>query len=180
MKPEKDLLELARGTLKAYFDGKEFEVSDEIKKKYSEKRASFVTLTKNGQLRGCIGSLIASRKLWVDVQENAINAAFHDFRFPNLTKQELDNIKIEISVLTAAEKLEFDNWQDLLEKLDKNMGVIVKKGMNQATYLPQVWGAIADKQEFLSSLCIKAGLAADAWKNDIEVYVYEVEKIAED
>jgi len=174
-----ELLKLARKTLSSYFKNQEFEVPDSIKIKYSEKRACFITLRKNGKLRGCIGSLIPSKKLWVDVQENAINSAFHDPRFLPVEENELDKIKIEISVLTLPEKLEFKNEKELLKKLNKNKGVIIKKGFNQATYLPQVWEQIPDKQEFLSSLCLKAGLTADSWKKDVEVYVYEVEKIEE-
>lgn len=176
----KELLKLARETLKYYFEGEEYNASDEVKRKYNEKRACFVTLTKKCNLRGCVGSIIPSKKLWVDVQENAINSAFHDTRFLPLKKDELKDIKIEISVLTLPEKLSFKDSDELLKKLNKNLGVIIKKGFNQAVYLPQVWEEIAGKKEFLGSLCMKAGLHRDCWKEKIEVYVFRVEKVKED
>ena len=179
MKPEKDLLELSRKVIQCYFKNKEVEVSDKIKNKYSEKQACFVTLTKNGILRGCVGSLYAHQPLYKDVIDNSINAAFRDYRFTPLNESELSSIKIEISVLSVAKKLSFSSSNELLKKLNYSMGVILKKDSRQATYLPQVWEQLPDKIEFLSSLCLKAGLAPDSWKNEIEVYTYSVEKVKE-
>ncbi len=171
------LTQLARYTLEAYFQNQKFEPDEETKKKYSDKKACFVTLTKNDQLRGCVGSLIATQELWKDVQENAINAAFRDSRFPPLTKEELNKIKIEISVLTAPKKLEYENEKDLLEKINKDMGIILKKGFYSATFLPQVWEQLPDKIQFLEHLSLKAGLDKDAWKTaDIFYYKVEIEK----
>ena len=171
------LTQLARHTLEAYFQNQKFEPDEETKKKYSDKKACFVTLTKNDQLRGCVGSLIATQELWKDVQENAINAAFRDSRFPPLTKEELNKIKIEISVLTAPKKLEYENEKDLLEKINKDMGIILKKGFYSATFLPQVWEQLPDKIQFLEHLSLKAGLDKDAWKTaDIFYYKVEIEK----
>jgi len=175
----KELLKLARETLEAYFNGKEPNVSEDIKKKYSEEKACFVTLTKNGELRGCVGSLEARQELWKDVVENSINAAFNDSRFPELTSGELKKIKIEVSVLSIPGKISFTNIEELKKKIWKK-GVIIKKGWNSATYLPQVWEEISDKEEFLGSLCLKAGLNINAWKEkNVEVLVYEVKKIKE-
>jgi len=171
------LTQLARHTLEAYFQNQKFEPDEETKKKYSDKKACFVTLTKNDQLRGCVGSLIATQELWKDVQENAINAAFRDSRFPPLTKEELNKIKIEISILTAPKKLEYENEKDLLEKINKDMGIILKKGFYSATFLPQVWEQLPDKIQFLEHLSLKAGLDKDAWKTaDIFYYKVEIEK----
>ncbi|MBS3155550.1 AmmeMemoRadiSam system protein A [Candidatus Woesearchaeota archaeon] len=175
----KELLKLARETIESYFSRKELKISDEIKKKYSDKKACFVTLTKNNQLRGCIGSLQPKQELYKDVIDNAHNAAFQDPRFSPLEKSELEKIKIEISVLSIPKKMIFKDSNDLLNKLTKKEGVIIKKGFYSATYLPQVWKEVNGKEEFLSSLCVKAGLNEDAWKDKIEVFTYHVEIVKE-
>ena len=118
--------------------------------------------------------------LYQDVIDNTINASFRDYRFGRLDKSELNQIKIEISVLTIPKKLNFSSPEELLKKLNSKIGVILKKGYFSATYLPQVWEDIPDKTEFLSSLCLKAGLPADSWrKPGIEIETYGVEKIKE-
>ena len=175
----KELLDLARETLEAYFKGKQLEISEDIKKNFSEKKACFVTLTENKELRGCVGSLYPRQELWKDVVDNTINAAFNDSRFPELIFEELKKIKIEISILSTPEKISFTNSKELKKKIS-GKGVIIKKDWNSATYLPQVWEEIPDKEEFLSSLCEKAGLSSSAWKEkDLEVWIYDVKKVEE-
>lgn len=167
------LPELARKTLENYFIGKRF-IPDEItRERYKDKQACFVTLTLNGELRGCIGSLSPERELWKDVQENAVNAAIRDFRFSELSEKELPKIKIEVSVLSIPKKMKFGSEKDLLRKLNKDMGIILKKGFATATFLPQVWEQIPDKTKFLEQLSMKAGLNRDAWK-DSEILYYTV------
>ncbi len=173
-----DILQLARKTLENYFNNKKFEPDAETKLKYSEKKASFVTLTKNTSLRGCIGSLEAHQELWKDVQSNSVNAAFSDPRFPQLTKSELSQIKIEVSVLSIPKKLEYKNEQELLNKINSQMGIILKKGFSTSTFLPQVWEQIPDKIKFLEQLSLKAGLPQDAWKT-VEIQYYTVKKYKE-
>ena len=171
------LLQLARESIKAKLEGKEIKIPEKIKKQYSKKQACFVTLTILGELRGCIGSLLPRQELWKDIIENAINAAFNDPRFPQLTKAELSKVKIEISILTIPKKLEYKTPEDLLKKI-KNKGVIIKQGWNQATYLPQVWDELSQPEQFISSLCMKAGLSPNTWKQEkLQVQVYDVEKI---
>ncbi len=179
MKDYKELLKVARDAINSFFDNKKIDVSVDIKKKFSRKQCCFVTLTKNGKLRGCIGSLEAKRELWRDIIENSINTAFKDPRFLPLTKEEFNEVNIEISILSAPYKLEFNGWEELLKKLTRNEGVILKKGFYEATYLPQVWDIMPSKEEFMESLCLKAGLDGDEWKRDIEVFVYGVEKVKE-
>ena len=140
-----------------------------------------MTLTKNNNLRGCIGSLYASQPLWKEVQENALRAAFQDPRFFPLTKNELNEIKIEVSVLSEPKKLPFKDENDLLKKINKNMGIIIKKNFKSATFLPQVWEQLPDKKEFLEHLCLKAGLNKDDWKSkNTEILYYFVESEKED
>lgn len=172
-----NLTQLARKTLEAYFQEKEFEPNQELKDKFKEKKACFVTLTKNGNLRGCIGSLEPRQELWKDVQENSLNSAFNDPRFFPLQEKELKDIKIEVSVLSKPQKLEYKNEEDLLNKINKEMGIILKKDFCSSTFLPQVWEQIPDKIQFIEQLSLKAGLNKDAWKtSDISYYTADIEE----
>lgn len=173
------LTKIARKTLEEYFRGKTFIPDEHTKTIYNEKQACFVTLTINGNLRGCIGSLVPQKELWKDVQENAINAAIHDFRFSRLTEEELDKIKIEVSVLSLPKKIHAVNEKDLLMRINSGKGFILKKGTASATFLPQVWEQIPDKIEFLEQLSLKAGLNRNAWKTG-EIWSYTVNAEKED
>jgi AmmeMemoRadiSam system protein A len=172
----KELLKLARQAIEAELNGKTIYVSEELKKKYCEKKACFVTLTLDGELRGCIGSLEAHQELWKDVIDNSINAGFNDPRFNPISGSELNEIKIEVSVLTKPEKLGIG--KDVYHKIDNKMGIILKKGWNSATFLPQVWKEISDKTEFLEHLSRKAGLSKDEWKNS-QIFFYRVQSVHE-
>ncbi len=172
----KELLKLARGSLEAYFKNERLKVSAKIKKKYSDKKACFVTLSENKKLRGCIGSLKPRQELWKDVVENSVNAGFHDFRFFPLAEKELGNIKIEISVLTIPKRLGIG--EKVFDKINKKVGIILKKDGKSATFLPQVWEQISSKRKFLEQLSIKAGLNKDDWKNS-EIWFYKVESVRE-
>jgi uncharacterized protein len=143
--------------------------------------ASFVTLTKRGALRGCIGALEAYQPLVLDVREHAAAAALEDYRFPNVQESELSEIEIEISRLTPAVPLEYADSADLLEKLRPGVdGVILRDGRRRATFLPQVWEKIPDRAEFLANLCYKMGEAPDLWKRKhLEVFIYQVEEFHE-
>lgn len=157
--------------------------SDEgLSPKYSERRGTFVTLTLGGALRGCIGHIIPQESLIEGVRENAINAAFRDPRFRPLTPQEWEKTKIEVSILTEPKPLAYEDGEDLLKKLRPGVdGVILKKGYRQATFLPQVWDQLPDKKDFLTHLCMKAGLDAHAWKKDkLEVLIYQVQAFHEE
>lgn len=146
-----------------------------------EKRGVFVTLTRHGQLRGCIGFLEARESVVDAVRHNAINAAFSDPRFPPLNDLEVADLDIEVSILTEPEILEYDDAFDLLKKLRSGIdGVIIRSGLHSATFLPQVWEQLPAKEEFLSHLCLKAGLPANAWeKGRLEVLTYQVEYFEE-
>lgn len=183
-KQQKYLLGLARQAIEHFLNtGKELTVDEnELNNTLKEDRGVFVTLNINNNLRGCIGHIMPVQALYKDVIENAISAAFHDPRFQPLNDDELDDIKIEISVLSVPKKLEYKNADDLLKKLTPlKDGVILKKGYNQATYLPQVWEGLPEKEQFLSSLCMKAGLSPDEWQNgELEIETYTVENFEED
>lgn len=148
---------------------------------FTEKRGTFVTLTTNGNLRGCIGHILPDETLIEGIRENAVNAAFKDPRFDPLSKKEWGNVKIEISILTEPKPLEYSDADDLLKKIRINIdGVIIKKGYYQATFLPQVWEQLPDKKEFFTHLCLKAGMDGNEWKKGkIEVYTYQVQAFEE-
>ncbi len=142
----------------------------------------FVTLKIKGVLRGCIGSLASSEALVDNVRHNAINAAFQDPRFPPLAPEELDQIVIEVSVLTPPENLSYSGADDLVRRLRPDIdGVILRKGSASATFLPQVWKQLPRCQDFLSHLCLKAGLAAQSWREDhLQVETYQVQYFQEE
>ncbi|MBS3758938.1 MAG: AmmeMemoRadiSam system protein B [Desulfobacterales bacterium] len=180
------LVKLARQTIAKRL-GVESGVDEDIPSRLSDdifqsQRGTFVTLTKNDQLRGCIGNLLPDKPITEGVRENAINAAFNDPRFPELSKAELDQVDIEISLLTEPQPLEYKDADDLLSKLRPHIdGVIIRKGMHSSTFLPQVWEQLPDKPMFLSHLCLKAGLAGDEWKKgDMEVLTYQVQYFEEE
>jgi AmmeMemoRadiSam system protein B/AmmeMemoRadiSam system protein A len=142
---------------------------------------TFVTLKIKGQLRGCIGNLTSEETVWEGVKRNAVNAAFHDPRFSPLTAKELDQTEIEVSILTEPRPLEYRDGNDLILKLRAHVdGVIIRKGHASATFLPQVWEQLPSPDEFLSHLCMKAGLPSDAWKDqELEVLTYQVQYFEE-
>jgi AmmeMemoRadiSam system protein A len=146
-----------------------------------EKGASFVTLTINGDLRGCIGALEAYQPLAWDVCEHAVAAALQDPRFPPVQPPELNAIRIEVSRLTEPVDLEYSSAEDLLLKLRPHVdGVILRDGYHRATFLPQVWEKIPDPVQFLQHLCWKMGVEPDAWcRNHFTIQIYQVEEFHE-
>jgi AmmeMemoRadiSam system protein A len=139
--------------------------------------ATFVTLTQQGRLRGCIGSLQAYRALHEDVAENAVTAALRDPRFPPLPAQELAFTRIEVSLLSALTALDFDSQADALEQLRPGTdGVVLSYGDRRGTFLPQVWEALPEPEEFLAQLKRKAGLPAGFWDDAIRLERYSVTK----
>lgn len=147
----------------------------------SQKRGCFVTLHKKGNLRGCIGTIEPVTPLIECVEENALNAAFRDPRFPPLSKSELPKIDIEISILSVPTPVEFDDGEDLKRKIRPHRhGVIIAKGYRRATFLPQVWEQLPDTESFLNHLCLKGGMDRGAWKDKkTAVSIYTVEYFSE-
>ena len=180
----KYLLEVARKTIDQEISGNKTADEEDklVSPKFKEKRGTFVTLTIDDNLRGCIGSLIAQESLLEGIKENSINAAFKDPRFNPLSKKEWPKVKIEISILTDPKPLEYSDADDMLKKIRPNVdGVIIKKGFYQATFLPQVWEQLPDKKEFFSHLCLKAGMDGNEWeKGKLAVYTYQVQAFEEE
>lgn len=170
-KQQKELLKIARLSVEAYVSGgkaPDFKITNEA---LNKKQGAFVTLTKNGRLRGCIGQIVPSNQpLWQVVKDMAIAAASQDERFEPVSRDELEELKYEISVLSAPETI--DDWHKI--KLGEH-GVIIRRGNNCGVFLPQVaeetgWSL----EEFLKELCSqKAGLACEAYKDkDVEIQIF--------
>lgn len=146
----------------------------------SEKKATFVTLTLHGRLRGCIGSIIAHRPLIDDLVGNAESSAFHDPRFVPLSDKEFEVVKIEVSLLTDPQWIEYRDADELSQIIRPNIdGVILRYKNHQATFLPQVWEEINDFETFFAHLGLKAGIGEDPLSFHPEIYTYQVEKIKE-
>lgn len=180
-KTQKYLFSVARNAIAEKLDLKIEKLERPKDDVLSEKRGVFVTLEIERNLRGCIGNIEAVYELEEGVRQNAVNAAFDDPRFPSLSKEEFPELEIEISILTVPKRLEYKNSEDLLKKLTPlKDGVILREGPYGATYLPQVWEQLRDKEAFLGSLCRKAGLEFDEWKDGLlEVYTYQAEVFKE-
>lgn len=180
------LLNLARATLIKELNADQSRIPADLEQRLQDpaldqKLGTFVTLHLNNNLRGCIGSLEATEPLRENVQKNALNAAFRDPRFPSLGLNELPEVDIEISVLTSPTPFKYSSPQDLVNKLRPGVdGVILKKGMAQSTFLPQVWDQLPQPEAFLSNLCLKAGLPAEDWKRgEVQVFTYQVQSFEE-
>jgi len=141
------------------------------------KKATFVTLHRNNELRGCIGILKPVRPLAEDVAYNAWAAAFTDSRFMPLNAGELDDLDIHISILGTPEEMDFSSEDDLLKQIRPGTdGLILEEGYNKGTFLPSVWASLSDSREFLNHLKLKAGLTANYWSDTIKVKRYNVEE----
>lgn len=149
-------------------------------KHLQENLACFVTLNRNGNLRGCIGHLEAVQPLAKDVVENAFSAAFHDPRFPQLTESEMIGLEIEVSILSPSTPMEFASERDLLTQLNPGVdGLILKHGAHQGTFLPSVWESLPEAESFLNQLKRKAGLTTNFWSDDILVMRYSTESFSD-
>ena len=142
-----------------------------------EPGACFVTLTQQGQLRGCMGTLEARRPLLTDVQANAVAAALHDTRFAPLTAAELNHTRVEVSLLSPPQPLHFDSEAHALAQLRPGVdGVVFQFGHHRSTFLPQVWEQLPTATEFMAHLKRKAGLSPGFWDPRIELQRYTVQK----
>jgi len=172
---KKKLLEIARAALTDALSGREKGKLDISELELKQKLGAFVTLRKSRSLRGCIGNFISKEALYETVHNMTLAAAFEDPRFPQVTKDELDDIDIEVSVLSPMRRVA--SADDIELGLH---GVFIKKGLNGGTFLPQVATETGwSKEEFLGHLARdKAGLTWDGWK-DAELYVYTADVFRE-
>jgi AmmeMemoRadiSam system protein B/AmmeMemoRadiSam system protein A len=168
------LLRVARGAIEAQLFGSARAADAPW---LAQPAASFITLTREGALRGCIGSLQASRPLGIDVAQNALGAAFRDPRFAPVSAAEWPRCRVEVSLLSTPKTVAFAGEDDLLAQLVAGEdGVILEADGRRATFLPQVWESIADKRQFLRELARKAGLPADTRLTRCRISRYRVAK----
>jgi uncharacterized protein len=177
------LLRIAREAVEAAARGEDMPPLDlaDCPERLRATGASFVTLTRSGALRGCIGGLQAAIPLALDVREHALAAATEDYRFLPVQPEEVAELEIEVSVLTEPRVLEYASPQELLQRLRPGIdGIILSSGLRRATFLPQVWEKVPDPATFLSMLCEKAGLRENAWREGgLQVATYQVESFHE-
>jgi len=143
-----------------------------------QKGGVFVSLHKRGDLRGCIGSLVAMESIVDSIRRNARNAAFHDYRFKPVTAAELSALHVEISVLTDPQPLPYESADHLLRLLRPGVDGVILNGPGgaSATFLPQVWQQLPLPEQFLNHLCRKAGLAEGAWRSGtLQILTYQVQ-----
>ncbi|HIH24041.1 TPA: AmmeMemoRadiSam system protein A [Candidatus Woesearchaeota archaeon] len=179
------LLRLAKSAIIDAVSKRAIEAPRDVPGALQQIGASFVTITKNGELRGHAGTISPHRALYLDVMENARRAAFDDCEFKQLSANELREITIEISVLSTAQERHARSTYDLLDMLRaERPGVILRHGYHQATLLPAAWNDTSGAEGFLSHLCAKAGLPARAWEDktigkNITYSTYTVESMKE-
>lgn len=175
----KFLIRLARKAIETYLkDGKIIEVPDDVNPILKDERGVFVTLNKDGDLRGCIGYPEPVKPLAQAVIEVAISAATGDPRFPQVTLSEMEKIQVEVSVLTRPELIEVQKPAEYLQKVEVGKdGLIVEMGIYRGLLLPQVpveWNW--DTEEFLANTCMKAGLSPDCWLQDgVKIYSFQAQ-----
>lgn len=156
---KQELLRVARTTLELYLKDRTIYQPQTNNEKFLKERGVFVTLHKSGELRGCIGNIKPVKPLIEGVRDNALAAAFDDPRFLPLTKEELSEIDIEISILTKPQPATLEQIRPGKD------GVVLENGGLTATFLPQVWEDLPEKKDFLSHLCQKAGLDVNSWQD---------------
>ncbi len=173
------LLAIARQTLAS--DLGEGEVSIPTDDWLRQEGACFVTLHRRGELRGCIGTLLAHRPLVKDLQANTRAAAFSDPRFPPLEPHELSEVTLEVSLLSALEPMEFTSEADLIRQLEPGVdGLLLEEGFCRGTFLPAVWRSLPEPSQFLAKLKAKAGLSEEYWSDEIRVRRYTTRSWSED
>ena len=169
---------LVKTVIKSAFDKSQMTIN--YPQVFDEIGACFVTLEKDGALRGCIGSILPNQPLINDIVQHAKDAAFKDPRFAPLRADEFGNIKVSVSLMSTPSRIQFKNEEDLLNQIVPYQdGIIIKDGNLQSVYLPSVWNEIPNKQEFLTSLKVKAGMQANYFSPTFEAYRFSTIHIKE-
>jgi uncharacterized protein (TIGR00296 family) len=177
------LISLAKKAISLKLEGKAIKVDEELKKEFSAKRGAFVTLTIYGELRGCIGIVEQIYPLWQTIVHAAESAAFEDPRFERLAKEELEKVKVEVSVLTEPKLIKVKDASDYTKEIRIGKdGLIIEGEFGKGLLLPQVavewkW----DQEQFLGHTCEKAGLLLDSWKDlSNKIYKFQAQIFTED
>jgi len=180
--PGAQLLHLARGSIEyGLVHGEPSPIDcDNLPPVLTEPAATFTTLRSRGKLRGCCGALEASLPLAVDAARSAFQAAYRDTRFDPVGRGEIEEIRLEISVLSPLELMVVTSETDLLEQLIPGTdGLVIIDGWRRATFLPKVWESLPEPRQFLAQLKFKCGLPADYWSERMEFLRYRTTSYAE-
>jgi len=174
----KILLKAARAAIEAHLNKREFKPPKELAK-FKGPAGVFVSMHKKDVLRGCVGLPYPTKPLFEALMDAAVQAC-NDRRFEPLTVSELNEIKIEVSVLSRPEKLVVSGPDELVERLTHEDGLIIRKGSKGALFLPQVWEQLPQPEEFLGQLCLKAGLSSNAWaEQGCQLYTFRAQIFSE-
>ena len=172
---QRSLLRLARLAITLYLQEGTYPAMETDDATFKQKRGAFVTLKVKDQLRGCIGYPIPHKPLFETIIEVAVSAATKDFRFPPLKQKELDDTKIEISVLSPPKPV-----KDINEIEVGKHGIIITKDLNRGLLLPQVPVELGwDRETFLRHGCLKAGIEEDAWEKDAQIEIFSAQVFSE-
>ncbi len=180
--PGTELLRLARGSVEyGLIHQQPLPIQyDQLHPALSEPAATFTTLRNDGKLRGCCGSLEAKHPLAKDVSRSAFHAAYCDARFKPVGAAELEDIRLEVSVLSPLEAIAVTDEADLLEQLRPGTdGLVIVEGLRRATFLPKVWESLPEPGRFLAQLKAKCGLPRDHWSEQLEFLRYRTTTYAE-
>lgn len=180
---KRQLLGIARESVECKLDNKKEYTPDftTLCNEAFDKRGVFVVLLKDGYLRSMAGFIEPYKELYQTISGAAINAACYNSKYKKLTKDELPNIVFEISLISDLKKMPYSDPADLLAKLDSSMGLMIKEGINKATFLPNMWKAYPDKKDFVSALNKEAGLKDDMWiRKPLDIYSFKAETFADD
>jgi AmmeMemoRadiSam system protein A len=177
--PERSILAgIARAAIARVVAGERYRLPEALPPRLLEAGASFVSLHRAGELRGCLGTIEPHRPLAEDVAVNARAAASRDPRFPPVAAGELDDLEIEVSILSPLTLLDVDSEAALLAVLRPGVdGLLLEDGFRRATFLPAVWATLATPREFVTQLKRKAGLPPDHWSSSMRCFRYVVEEI---
>ena len=174
-KEQKELLKIARETIITHVSGNTPPAATSTSPGLSIKSGCFVTIKKQGQLRGCIGNFVSDKPLFLLVQEMAISSATRDPRFYPMKAPDLDDFKLEISVLSPMKKI-----TSVEEIVVGRHGIYIIKNSNRGVLLPQVATEYGwDRETFLKHTCLKAGLPDNAWQKDCDIYIFSAQVFGE-
>ncbi len=177
-----ELLHLARGSIEHGVRHREpLPIDDaDLSAALATPAATFTTLRMEGELRGCCGTLEASRPLAADVVHSAFQAAFRDPRFAPLGAAEVAAVKLEVAVLSPLEPVDVTDEADLIDQLQPGVdGLVILAGGRRATFLPKVWESLPEPHQFLAALKVKCGLLDDDWSEHFEFKRYRTTSYAE-
>lgn len=180
----KIIIDIARASIESFVKhGKELTIDlDKLPKELQKLKGVFVSIYKNKELRGCIGFPYPIYPLAIAIAK-AAREACRDPRFEPLSEEELEDIKVEVTILGELKRIDnkVKDRRELLDLLDRNKGYMIVRGFYSGLFLPQVWEIIKDKEEFLENLCLKAGLRKNYWLDEkTEIYEFEAEIISEE